>query len=207
MQQLIENLAFSKNHKLEFYMLYQYAIEVQCSGKNKKVDNITLKKNSKEVMNIINYYTNEFRSSYGPILMDKGYVNDQGQLMEYYQSSKPITFPGLEGCLGVKVGNKGGVHLVSIWCNDAAITYLKRIKWIYGLGGKNVNLKIAAKKGNDHVLDHIEGLKELLKDKNERIFNLITIKLNKDEKEKVEWFIKRLENAQVTRANDGIATL
>ena len=194
------NLSKEDDRK-KFYNLYKSAIESITLGRDQQVKNedIVLKKGDGSAYAVIDFYNNKFKDKCGPILMDIGIEKTrQGKNMEYCQSSKPITFPGLAGCLGVKVGNKGGVHLLSIYENKVAKVYLERIEWIYKIGGENVNLKIATGQGGKtlDVNGHIKSLEDLLKDKNERENKEITIELNNKKKEKVEWFIKRLKDAR-----------
>ena len=82
-QQLLENLDLALKNKDEFYELYKNLIQTLVPSKGRY--KVTLKKEEieNESNKIISFYKDVFRKKCGPILMDSGYVKDQGQLMSW----------------------------------------------------------------------------------------------------------------------------
>ena len=180
MQQLLENLDLAIVNKEEFYELYGNAIQILVPSRNGKRYEVTLSKDEKkeiedQIDSIISFYKNVFRKKCGPILMDLGYVKDQGQFMEYYKTSKPITFLGINSCIGVVIKKVGGVHLVLPRDHGDDKFYFLRLAWLKTYCG-NKKLVIAAKSKQD-IYEHA-SLSEHTK--------------TSQEKEVLEWFQEKI---------------
>jgi len=114
-----------------------------------------LNKNKSEI--IVNFYKHHFKNKFGLILLD---IGPDGTNMEYGKSNgKPITFVGLDSCLGV-VSKDYGIHLspVSLTCEERYECYIDRITAMYHYVGQNANLITCSKCSNkedtkSHVID------------------------------------------------------
>lgn len=112
--------------------------------------------------------------------MDSGYVKDQGQFMEYYKTSKPITFLGINSCLGVVVKGKGGVHLVMpVGTSDYGFYFL-RLGWLKAIAGTDDLIVVGDNKEDMDI--HLEILSS-------------HVKTYKD-KELYNWFKDKIENVK-----------
>ena len=126
-----------------FIKIYKAAIELLTSCGNGKIGNLQLTKSRVSAdktfyaEEVVDYYINTFRGSFGPILMDRGVERTgQGEYMEIAESNKPIHYVGLNSCIGatippisITVPRKIGVHLV-IPFDDKRLQdiYTKRIE-------------------------------------------------------------------------------
>lgn len=179
-QQLLENLDLALKNKDEFYELYKNLIQTLVPSKGRY--KVTLKKEEieNESNKIISFYKDVFRKKCGPILMDLGYVKDQGQFMEYYKTSKPITFLGINSCLGVVVKGKGGVHLVMpVGTSDYGFYFL-RLGWLKAIAGTDDLIVVGDNKEDMDI--HLEILSS-------------HVKTYKD-KELYNWFKDKIENVK-----------
>jgi hypothetical protein len=124
-----------------------------------KKDNNNLGSNEHCAWDVVDYYIKHFRAKSGPILMDKGVEKTkQGTVMEIAKSSKPITYVGLDSCIGLTVKGKIGVHLVTPFENQQI--YIDRVKDIEKVCGTQ-KLLICAKTSAD-VTDHVNDVVTLM---------------------------------------------
>ena len=184
-----------KNNREKFYDLYKKAVDSIVLGVDQKVkgEDIVISDSSADA--VIDFYNNKFKNECGPILMDVGVKRtQQGENMEYCQSSKPITFVGLISCLGIRVGTKGGVHLVQPAKPELAKTYFERLEWMRKLGGEDADLSIGYTTLSD-MKEHLESLKQ----------NIVS---HKNGNELVSWFENRMADLpKLKKAKDGIVIL
>ncbi|BED91675.1 MAG: hypothetical protein Pg6B_04570 [Candidatus Azobacteroides pseudotrichonymphae] len=136
-----------------FYKLYKASIEVLTKSGSGEVDGRKI--TPEEAEKVLNYYVKIFKAEYGPILMDKGVQGtDQGINMEYAVTNKPITYVGLDSCIGLTIPQTAGTHLVIPFDGDQKKTYLERVEMIIGYYDGKQEIVICAV-SKDSIGDHI----------------------------------------------------
>lgn len=196
-----------------FIEIYRTAIELLTGDGKGKIGDLQLKKNNNignkgsegkneyYVWNVVDYYIKHFKNTYGPILMDKGVKKTlQGEFMEIAQSSKPITYVGLDSCIGVTspvsitVKNKIGVHLVIPFDEKMKKIYTKRVQTLQKVCG-NSKLIICGKT-SEAIEDHLDNVKQIIFPKDER-------------PDSIKWLSEKTEDGVYTEKTDssGIVTV
>ena len=144
-----------ENNRNFYYKIYKAAVGYINNREMKLSKEYNMGKETCE--KIISFYNYKFKSKFGLILLDVGFDKN---LMEFSKSNgKPITFVGLNSCLGV-VSKDYGIHLspVSLTCEERYECYIDRITAMYHYVGQNANLITCSKCSNkedtkSHVID------------------------------------------------------
>lgn len=151
---------------------------------------------------VVDYYINTFRGSFGPILMDRGVERTgQGKDMEIAESDKPFHYVGLDSCIGatsppisITVPRRIGVHLV-IPLGDKRLQdiYTNRIEQLKKFCGSG-KLVICGKTPAD-IENHLDYIKVIFPE---------------DERPNpIKWLSEKTEDGAYTEKTDssGIVTI